>query len=481
MFFQKRLRIYAKPFLFLRLFTLLKIQKMKTINYVLLLIGMVGFTTCSPKNIDIEPQSNPFPPKIWDKTLGGNQDDNASSIIATSDGGFLIVGSSNSTISGDKTENNIIGTNDYWIVKINSSGQKVWDKTIGGSDNDIAKSIIATSDGGFIVAGNSSSGISGDKTEASNRDKNGNTNSDYWLVKINSLGQKVWDKTFGTDNQDYLRSIVATQDGGFIAIGTSYTPKPLLNISNYTDAGDYYGDCYLVKIDNSGKKIWETLSKGKYREGVKSAIVTSDEDIVISSGSFPVQIDISTFNLSYRILKINRLGEIQWEKLVPSEGWTTNSSLMATQNGNFVIGSNFDKEYTKITIKYGFWISEIDKSGNQLWKKTYTGNSSDILTSMVKTNDGGFLIVGNSNSGKSGDKTDDNKGEFDYWLLKTDNKGNKIWDKSVGGKQEENAQSIITTNDGCVILGTSSSDISGDKSEKSRGGTDYWLVKLGFQ
>jgi hypothetical protein len=447
---------------------------MKTINYVLLLIGMFGFTTCSPKTTDIEPQSNAFPPKIWDKTLGGDQDDIASSIIATSDGSLIVAGTSFSSNTNDKSESG--SPPDYWVVKIDNTGKKIWDKTIGGSGGDIAKSIIETSDGGFIIAGNSSSGISGDKSEAYNV-KDFNLPLDYWLVKINSSGQKVWDKTFGTVNREDLKSIIATPDGGFIAIGTSNTPKPLQNVPNYTDAGDYYGDCYLVKFDNNGKKIWDTVVKEKYRVGVESAIVTSDGELVIGSLPFIVQTDISTGNLNYRILKINMLGEFQWEKLIPCETLLTNSSLLATQNGNFIIGSSFYKNPSTS----GFWFSEIDKLGNQLWKKTYTGNNIDVVTSMAKTNDGGFLIIGNSNSGKSGDKTDDNKGEFDYWLLKTDNKGNKIWDKSIGGKQEENAKSIITTNGGCIVLGTSNSDISGDKSEKSRGGTDFWLVKLGFQ
>ncbi len=452
---------------------------MKTINYIMLFIGVVGFTTCSPKTTDIEPQSNPFPPKIWDKTFGGDLDESASSIIATPDGGFIAIGSSFSSKSNDKSENS--NSHDYWIVKINSSGQKIWDKTIGGSDRDVPKSIVATPDGGFIIAGNSASGISGDKTEAYIVEKGFNLPLDYWLVKINSSGQKVWDKTFGSVNKEELETIIATSDGGFIAIGTSYTPKPLLNVPNLTDAGDYYGDCYMVKIDNNGKKIWEKVLPGKYRVGVKSAIITSDGSIVICSNSFPVQTIDFTTNLTHRILKVNTMGELQWENLVPCEGLSINVSLVATQNGNFVIGSDFNKESSQNFSKYGYWISEIDNSGNQLWKKKYSGNDEDRIKSIVKAKNGGFLIVGSSNSEKSGDKTDDNKGGYDYWLLKTDNKGNKIWDKSVGGKQNEDAQSIIATDDGCIILGTSSSDISGDKSEKSRGGTDYWLVKLGFQ
>jgi hypothetical protein len=446
------------------------------------LIGIVGFTTCSPKNTDVDPQSNAFPPKIWDKTFGGNLDESASSIIATSDGNFIVVGSSWSSKSNDKSE--IGNAQDYWIVKIDNTGKKIWDKTIGGSDKDVPKSIVATLDGGFIIAGNSASNISGDKTER----YNGETGFglpilplDYWLVKINSSGQKVWDRTFGSINKEELETIVATPDGGFIAIGTSYTPKPLLNIPNYTDGGDYYGDCYMVKIDGNGKKLWEKILPGKYRVGVKSAIVTSDGSIMICSNSFPVQTTDFTTNLSHRILKINTMGEFQWEKLVIGGGWSVDVSLVATQNGNFMIGSNFNKASSQNFVKYGYWISEIDNSGNQLWEKKYSGNDDDRIKSIVKINNDGFLMVGSSNSGKNGDKTDGNKGEYDYWLLKTDNKGNKIWDKSVGGKQQEDVQSLIATNDGCIILGTSISDISGDKTEKSRGGTDYWLIKLGFQ
>lgn len=462
-----------------------KIQKMKTINYVLLLIVMIGFTTCRPKTTDVEPQSNSFPPKIWDKTFGGDQDDVASSIIATPDGGFIAVGSSWSSKSNDKSESG--NAQDYWIVKIDNNGKKIWDKTIGGSDKDVPKSIVATPDGGFIIAGNSASDISGDKTEKYNGEKGFGLPIlplDYWLVKINSSGQKVWDRTFGSINKEELETIIATPDGGYISIGTSYTPKPLLNVPNYTDAGDYYGDCYMVKIDNNGKKVWEKLLSGKYRVGVKAAIITSDGSIMICGDSFlvPVKTDINIFKTNHRILKVNMMGELQWEKLVSCEGWlTTNVSLVATQNGNFVIGSNFDKASSQNFAKYGYWISEIDNSGNQLWEKKYSGNDDDRIKSIVKSNNGEFLIVGNSNSGKSGDKTDDNKGEYDYWILKTDNKGNKIWDKSVGGKQNEDVKSIIATDDGCIILGTSISEISGDKSEKSRGGKDYWLIKLGFK
>ncbi|TAE31746.1 MAG: hypothetical protein EAZ91_06430 [Cytophagales bacterium] len=138
-------------------------------------------------------------------------------MIATSDGGFLLGGGSISPISGNKTATKY-GSYDYWVVKINANGEKVWDKAFGGSDGDNLTSMIATSDGGFLLGGNSVSPISGNKT-ATNYGV-----SNCWVVKINANGDKVWDKAFGGSgyNGDFLRSMIATSDGGFL-LGGDFT------------------------------------------------------------------------------------------------------------------------------------------------------------------------------------------------------------------------------------------------------------------
>ncbi|MBK9508707.1 MAG: LamG domain-containing protein [Cytophagaceae bacterium] len=142
---------------------------------------------------------------------GGPDYDYAKSILQTSDGGFVIAGWSRSGISVDKSEAST--TFDYWIVKLNAQGQKIWDKTIGGNSEDIAESIIQTSDGGFVVAGISYSNSSGDKSEISRG------GFDYWIVKLNAQGQKIWDKTIGGDSDEQAKSIIQTSDGGLVIFG----------------------------------------------------------------------------------------------------------------------------------------------------------------------------------------------------------------------------------------------------------------------
>ena len=180
------------------------------------------------------------PAKVWDKTIGGDRGNTARSIVATADGGFVIAGWSDSGISGDKTEASR-GESDYWIVKLNSSGQKVWDRTIGGNLYDNATSIIATADGGFAIAGYSDSDISGDKTQVSRG------RSDYWIVKLNSSGQKVWDKTIGGNSSDDAYSIVATADGEFVIAGRSFS-----GISgDKTEVSRGFHDYWIVKLVDS--------------------------------------------------------------------------------------------------------------------------------------------------------------------------------------------------------------------------------------
>ena len=132
---------------------------------------------------------------VWQKTIGGNNADELFVIRQTIDGGYVLGGYSNSNISGDKTENNR-GGDDYWIVKIDSSGNIQWEKTIGGSGYDDLFSMEQTTDSGYILGGRSDSNISGDKTE------NSRGLTDYWILKLDALGNIQWQKTIGGNDDD---------------------------------------------------------------------------------------------------------------------------------------------------------------------------------------------------------------------------------------------------------------------------------------
>ena len=175
--------------------------------------------------------------KQWDKSYGGSKGSRLSSVIVTADGGFLLAGSSQGDAGNDKSENSR-GGNDYWVVKINASGVKQWDKTLG-SRFDIMNAAIATPDGGYLLAGHSLSDAGGDKSET----QRGNF-KDYWVIKINASGAKQWDKTLGGVNDDIPTSIAVMPDGGYLIGGYSDS------IKSYDKSEDSkgYNDFWLVKI-----------------------------------------------------------------------------------------------------------------------------------------------------------------------------------------------------------------------------------------
>src|SRR4051794_6566539 len=139
----------------------------------------------------------------WDKTIGGNKGDYLFALEQTGDGGYILGGSSESNVSGDKTQNSRGGV-DYWIIKLTSSGKIQWDKTIGGNGTDYLYSLQQTRDGGYILGGWSTSNKSGEKTQ------NNRGGSDYWIVKLDDSGKIQWDKTIGGNRFDFLYLIQQT-------------------------------------------------------------------------------------------------------------------------------------------------------------------------------------------------------------------------------------------------------------------------------
>ncbi len=184
--------------------------------------------------------------KQWDKRFGGTFYDELQSLQQTTDGGYILGGTSRSGIGGDKTEDSR-GYNDYWVVKIDTNGIKQWDKCFGGSGDDQLYAVQQTSDGGYILGGSSTSGISGDKTE----DNWGF--EDYWIVKIDDNGIKQWDKRFGGTNIDYFRCLQKTKDGNYILGGSSASDV------NGDKTVPLWGgfDYWIIKIDANGFKIWD--------------------------------------------------------------------------------------------------------------------------------------------------------------------------------------------------------------------------------
>ncbi|QRR02471.1 T9SS type A sorting domain-containing protein [Dyadobacter sandarakinus] len=295
-----------------------------------------------------------------------------------------------------------------------------WDKTFGGDQGEFFQSIEPTSDGGYIIGGVSQSGISGNRTAASKG------SADYWIVKIAADGTKMWDKAYGGSDWDALNSVKQTADGGYILGGHSYSPAGFDKTDDNHNSAET--DYWIVKISSDGTKEWDRSIGSEFFEELREVQQTTDG------------------------------------------GYLLGGSSSSSRPG----GDKTDAHYGG-----DFWVVKLAADGTKLWDRSYGGRDAETLQTITPTVDGGFIFGGSSVSDASWDKTEDSKGGSDYWVMKTDANGIKQWDKTIGGNGSDWLNSVEQTADGGYILGgTSSSGISGDKSEGKRGINDYWVVKL---
>lgn len=297
--------------------------------------------------------------KQWDARFGGTANDYLTTVIQTSDGGYLLCGFSGSGASGDRSQSNQ-GANDYWIVKTDASGVKQWDKRFGGPQDDWAYSVIQTNDGGYLIGGTSASGAGGDKSQA---DRGPSNTDDYWVVKTDANGNKQWDKRFGTTDDDLCCVALQTADGGYILGG--YSSGMINGDRSVSSRGTY--DYWLVKTDASGIKQWDKRYGGSDIDYLFDMEITTDGGFILGGTSY---------------------SGITGDKTQAARG------------------------------QEDYWIIKTDVNGNVTWDKTMGGNGSDWLNHIHQTLDGYYIAGGWSGSDVSGEKTQGLVGISDYWVIK---------------------------------------------------------------
>jgi hypothetical protein len=415
----------------------------------------------------------------WQKTIGGSDNDQLYSIHQTIDGGYILGGNSASNISGDKTENSR-GFEDYWIIKTDENGIIQWQNTIGGSAFDYLSSVIQTTDKGYLLGGYSSSSISGDKTV------NCLGSHDFWIVKIDSIGNIQWQSTIGGGLSDMLVSAKQTIDGGYILGGSSGS-----NISadkSENCIGGWF-DYWLVKTDVSGNIQWENTIGGSSDDQLQSIEQTTDGGYILGGSSVSDisgdKTESSLGDYDCWIIKTDLLGNIQWQNTIGGDKRDMLFSIQQTIDNGYIFGgwseSNISGDKTENSLgSFDYWLVKVDSLGSIQWQNTIGGEGNDDIRSVEQTSDGGYILCGSSYSSISGDKSESALGQvWDYWILKTDALGNIQWDNTIGGFLSDVSNTIIQTSDeGYVLGGQSVSNISGDKAENCKGNEDFWIIKL---
>jgi hypothetical protein len=356
----------------------------------------------------------------FEKTYGGFPNDFGYSVQQTSDGGYIIVG---------RTDSFGAGLDDVYLIKTDSLGDTLWTKTYGGVMNDFGgNSVQQTSDGGYIITGRT--------------DSFGAGGGDVYLIKTDSLGDTLWTKTYGGVLDEHGFSVQQTvPDGGYIIGGKTQS----------FGAGE--GDVYLIKTDSLGDTLWTKTYGGVNDDFGFSVQQTSDGGYIVAGG----------INTDVYLIKTDSLGDTLWTKTYGG---------IATDNGFSVQQTVPDGGYVIAGITYSFgppganvYLIKTDPLGDTLWTRTYGDLSDEGGRSVVQTSDGGYVVAGYTYSFGGVDSIDV------YWF-KTDSLGNILWTRTYGGDNHDIGHSIQQTSDGgFIIAGETRSFSSGT------GFSDVYLIK----
>jgi hypothetical protein len=420
------------------------------------------------------------PPIIqWQKSFGTPSTEYPMDVQQTRDGGFIVGGwSPYFPIPGGNKTSPSYGSHDFWIVRTDPAGTKLWDRSYGGNDQDTLETLHQTSDGGFILGGTTWYASSGGNKTSTNYGS-----SDFWVVRTDASGYKLWDRSFGADGYESLQSIQQTSDGGFILAGVS-SSWSTNEVKTAQPLGD--DDFWIVRLDAEGNRLWDRTYGAGLKEHANVIRQTPDGGFLIG-GSTQGGLNFTTRrgfgNYDFWIVRIDANGNKLWDNLFGGPAQDELVSIALTTDGGCVLGgwSLSINGGNKTSANYGgpdYWVIRLDAGGNKVWERSYGGVEWDILGSISANSDGTFLLAGYSLSPPGGSKTTPLLGGWDCWLIRIDGNGNELWQAGFGGQSSETPEAAHQTTDGGYIFTGRSSSMDGDRNGQGFGSDDFWLVKL---
>ncbi|GAA4268556.1 lipoprotein [Hyunsoonleella aestuarii] len=406
------------------------------------------------------------------KTFGGTKNESGNKVIRTNDGGYAVIGYTQSN-DGD-IENKIDESFDYWLLKFDLNNQLQLSKTYGGNSNDRASDIIQTSDNGFALIGFS---FSNDGNVTSNAGI-----QDFWLIKLDTSGDISWEKSFGFSGLDRGISIIETNDNGYLLIGElDVTASGGEGNSKYfTSKGHAGGDYWAIKLDSYGNKQWSKFYGGTFTDTPNDVVQTIDNNYIIVGSSDSVDVDITNNKGSYDfwVIKISETGSLIWEKSFGGTEIDKAYGITTTNDGNYLIIGDTRSSDQDVSNNYGaadLWLIKITPNGDLLWDKSLGGSNFDSGSAISKTHDGSFILSGNSRS-SNGNLTE-NEGQNDAWIIKIDLNASIEWQKTIGGTEIDFTNDVTQLNGGTyVAIGETSS--SNQDITENKGFSDLLIITI---
>lgn len=302
------------------------------------------------------------------------------------------------------------------------------------------------------------------------------------------LPTKLWDRTLGSTGDDQLSRVQPTADGGYIMGG--FSGGGVSGQKTQASQGGY--DYWVIKVDANGQKQWDRRFGGTSDDFLRDLRPTADGGYLLggesTSGVSGDKTQASQGGPAnapdYWIVKLDASGQKQWDRSFGGSGYEYLHGVQQTADGGYIVGGQSDSpasgNKTQGSINADYWVVKLDATGQKQWDKTIGSASNDYLRSLQQTTDGGYVLAGYADAAvPSGDKSQPSRGGYDYWVVKLDAAGQKQWDRTVGGPTTEILNTVCQTADGgYMVAGTSQSGVGGDKTQPSVWGADYWIVKL---
>jgi hypothetical protein len=409
----------------------------------------------------------------WQKCLGGLRDDNGHSMVKTSDGGYILAGTTYS-YEEDVQGNHPDGHSDLWVVKLTSLGSIEWQKCLGGNEEDGAVSITQTTDDGYIVAGSVFSD-SGDVVGNHGR-------YDIWVVKMTTSGSIEWKKCLGGSDLDHPSSIIQTLDGGYVIAGNTNSYDG--DVSGKHQNNKFSNDAWVIKLTSAGQIQWQKPLGGSGSESAQSILQLSDSSFVFVGSTTSNDGDVSGIHgdrgfTDGWLVKISSTGNLLWQKCIGGDSGDYFANIITTKDAGFVVTGTTNR-YGKSWDEYqgDLWVLKLDSIGTTKWQRVVAGNQGDFGGAVTQSIDGGYIVSGVTNS----DNEDfGNHGENDIILLKLTPQGAIEWRKCYGGSETEYPfSSVIQNENGSIVIGGYTRSQNGDVSGR-HGITrnfDFWIAEL---
>lgn len=335
----------------------------------------------------------------------------------------------------------------------------LWQKDIPSSTQDFLTTMTSTIDRQILLSGSS---INAKSQQVSTDNQQPNKGYDYHIIKLDQQGNKVWDKYFGGTKHDYLMSSIATQEGGFLLTGTSFS-----NQSGDKKENNLGGsDVWIVRLNENGEELWQKTLGTKNNDEASATIQSTDEGFFVAGNINSSQNLFGSKDLF--ISKLNKDGKLINTTVLGGKGLDEIQETVATKDGGALM------------IAY----STSGKTENKTLKtlETDTQHSEnkaiDILSSLKTSTNAQNPSTDTSQSSTLFGKSEENFGNGDYWVIKLDKNANVEWQKTYGGNEDDRPKTIALTEKGYLIGGESRSNSSGNKRENIKEGTDLWLISL---